>query len=88
MFAHSYVTNEAGAVAAFAEERKFSRYSCFKFYLVVCETSGVFGPVSLRFLRDLGHRLRQVSGDRDSYIYLIRASPFHSNSVSVLGSVF
>ena len=30
---------------------------------VAIETSGVFGPKTTEFLKELGHRLRQASGD-------------------------
>ena len=35
-------------------------------------TSGVFGPLTPQFLKDLGNRLRQVTGDETSYTYRIQ----------------
>eukprot|EP00731_Ephydatia_muelleri_P036158 Em0207g5a len=37
---------------------------------VAIETSGVFGPKTTEFLKELGHRLRQVSGEANSFAYL------------------
>ena len=34
---------------------------------VAIETTGVFGPRTTEFLKELGHRLRQVSGEANSY---------------------
>ena len=36
------------------------------------ETSEVFGPLTLQFLKDLGNWLRQATGDESSYTYLIQ----------------
>ena len=65
MFAPSYVsqaTTAAGEVATHAEERKCSKYSSLPvthdFIPVAIETSGVMGPQSLHFLRELGRRDR------------------------------
>ena len=67
-FAPSYSTiaaHQVGAVAQQAEERKMQKYkhldSCYFFTPVAIETSGVFGPKTTEFLKELGHRLRQVS---------------------------
>ena len=32
--------------------------------------TGVFGPRTTEFLKELGHRLRQVSGEANSYAHL------------------
>ena len=69
-FAPSYsafVSVEAGLVAAQAEEREQSKYLHFAtshiFIPVVIETGNVFGPEVKNFIRELGHRLEQVTGD-------------------------
>ena len=49
------------------------------------ETSGVFGPKTV----ELGHRLRQVSGEANSFAYLtqrLSVAVQCSNSASVLGT--
>ena len=53
------------------------------------ESSGVFGPVTLQFLQELGQRLRQVSSDANAYSYLIQrlsVAVQQGNRASVLGS--
>ena len=44
--------------------------SCYFFTPVAIETSGVFGPKTKEFLKELGLRLRQVSGEANSFAYL------------------
>ena len=69
-FAPSYVsqaTTAAGEVATHAEDRKCSKYSSLPvthdFIPVAIETSGVMGPQSLHFLRELGRRVGRQTGD-------------------------
>ena len=95
-FAPSYTlsaTSEPGAVAVLAEERKKAKYahldSSHSFTPIVVETSGVVGPQSLIFLKDLGRRLRQVSGEERSFSYLIQrisVAVQWGNVASVLGT--
>ena len=52
------------------------------------ETTGVFGPRTTEFLKELGHRLRQVSGEANSYAYLtqrLSVAIQRGNAASVLG---
>ena len=70
-YAPSYsrvASQEAGAVADQAEKRKSDKYSnmdpnMYLFAPVVIETSGVFGKLTLSFLKDLACRVRKVSGE-------------------------
>ena len=87
-FAPSYLPSAAsgvGAVAVAAEERKKRKYShldqCHLFVPVAIETTGVFGPETMEFLRVMGRRLQLVSADHNSTTYLILRL-----SASVLGS--
>ena len=70
-------TTAAGCVAAHAEE-KCEKYSHlvpnYIFQPVVVETLGVIGPNSLSFLRALGSRLAQESGEACKFYYLSRDS--------------
>ena len=63
-------------MAAHAEEKKCEKYSHlvpnYFFQPVVMETSGVIGPNSLSFLRALGSRLAQESGEANSTAYLLQ----------------
>ena len=93
-FAPSYSTiaaHQVGAVAQQAEDRKMQKYkhldSCYFFTPVAIETSGVFGPKTTEFLKVLGHRLRQVSGEANSFAYLtqrLSVAVQRGNAASVL----
>ncbi len=83
----------AGAVAAAVEERKKRKYShlnqCHSFVPVAIETTGVFGPETMEFLRELGRRLQLVSVDHNSFTNLIQrllVAVQRGNAASVLGS--
>ena len=58
---------EVGSTAAHAEKEKIKKYShlgrCYLFQLVAFETLGTIGPESMPFLKDLGRRLKLVSGE-------------------------
>ena len=87
-------TSEAGAVAAMAEDRKRAKYLCleptYSFTPVAIESAGAFGPVTLAFMRDLGKRLSQVTGDTHSYTYLLQrlsVAVQRGNTAAVLGTI-
>ena len=64
--------------------------SCYFFTPVVIETSGVLGPKTTEFLKELGHRLRQVSGEANSFAYLtqrLSVAIQRGNAASVLGTI-
>ena len=67
-------TSEAGAVAALAEQSKHEKYQdlnqCHIFTPVAIKTAGPFGPETFSFLRELGCRLKQVTGELKSFSYL------------------
>ena len=96
-FAPSYSTiaaHQVGAVAQQAEDRKMQKYkhldSCYFFTPVAIETSGVFGPKTTKVLKELGHRLRQMSGEANSFAYLtqrLSVAVQHGNAASVLGTI-
>ena len=54
------------------------------------ETTGVFGPRTTELLKELGHRLRQVSGEANSFAYLTQRLSVNiqrGNAASVLGAM-
>ena len=86
--------HQVGAVAQQAEDRKMQKYkhldSCYFFTPVAIETSGVFGPKTTELLKELGHRLRQVSGEANSFAYLtqrLSVAIQRGNAASVLGTI-
>ena len=95
-FAPSYLlsaTSEAGAVAALAENRKKAKYSClgpaYSFIPIAIESSGACGPLTLEFLRDLGNRLRQATGEESSFVYLLQrlsVAVQRGNAAAILGT--
>ena len=81
-------------MADLAEERKCRKYCYlerdFVFSPVAIETLGVIGSSSLNFLKDLGRRVRRVTEDPLSYIYLLRrlaVAVQRGNAASVLGTL-
>ena len=95
-FAPSYLhlaTREAGVVAAAAEERKKIKYSnltsSYCFTPVAFETSGVLGPAAMNFIKDLGSRLTQATGEEEATVRILqRMSVFQrGNAASVMGSL-
>ena len=65
-----------GAVAAAAEERKVAKYMALgrshSFTPVAIETLGAIGPKSLAFIRDLGYRMKQRTGEERALKYLLQ----------------
>ena len=87
-------TREAGAVAAQAERSKREKYSaldqCHTFTPVAIETAGPFGPETFSFLRELGCRLKQVTGEAKSFSYLrqrLSIAVQRGNAASVMGTM-
>ena len=95
-FAPSYLmsaTSEAGAVAALVESRKKAKYgsldSVYSFTPIAIESLGACGPLTLEFLRDLGNRIRQATGEESSFMYLLQrlsVAVQRGNAASVLGT--
>ena len=84
-------TSEAGAVAVLAEVRKEAKYtslcSTHIFTPVAIETSGVFGPKSLSFIRELGRQIAHVTAEVNSTNYLMQrlaVAVQRGNSAAVL----
>ena len=72
----SLVTHAAGEVAKKAEVEKEEKYSnllhSHDFTPVTVETSGVFGPKTMSFIREVGKRLWIHSGELKATSYLIQ----------------
>ena len=71
--------------------QKYKNIDSYHFFTpVVIETTGVFGPRTTEFLKELGHRLRRVSGEANSFAYLtqrLSVAVQRGNAASVLGTV-
>ena len=84
----------AGAAAEYAEGEKVKKYSHldqgYFFQPVALETTGAVGPDSMSFLKELGHRIRRVMGEPQSFMFLMQrvsAAVQTGNAVSVLGTL-
>ena len=87
-------TREAGAVAALAERNKEEKYAALNqhhiFTPVAIETAGPFGPETFTFLRELGCRLKQATGEAKSFSYLLQrlsVAVQRGNAAAVMGAL-
>ena len=95
--AASYVdqtSQEAGKAAEVGEKAKFSHYqdlsSQFIIVPVATETLGTWGKVGLKFLKDLGKRIIEATGEKRSTCYLFQTLSMavqRGNVASIKGSV-
>ena len=95
-FAASYqgvASHVAGEVAAQAEVRKEVKYANLShshcFIPVSVESTGVFGPRTVSFVKDLGRRITRQSGNTNATTYLrqrLSMAIQHGNALSVLGT--
>ena len=87
-------STEAGAAAAHAEaeKRRIYDYLCrsYCFIPVGVETSGACGPQALSLFREVGNRIRRVTGDPLAFTYLmqrISVAIQRGNAMSIMGSM-
>ena len=95
-FAASYqgvASHVAGEVAAQAEDRKEVKYANLShshcFIPVSVESTGVFGPRTVSFVKDLGRRITRQSGNTNATTYLrqrLSMAIQRGNALSVLGT--
>ena len=91
----SLAAHEAGAIATRAELFKDKKYSNLihtyhEFTLVALESSRVFGPQSLLFVKELGRKLRHQTGQEKAAAYLIQCLSIvlqQGNAMSILECV-
>ena len=93
-FAPSYqslAVQARGSVAAKAESLKDGKYSdlshTHEFAPIAVEFSGVFGPQSLTFVKELGRRLRYQTGEEKAGTNLIQRLSFavqQGNAISIM----
>ena len=84
---------EAGTVASKAESKKLQKYALlgnsYHFVPIAIETSGVFGPEALSFLRELGRRIKAETGEPRSLQFLLQriaVAVQRGNMAAVLGT--
>ena len=81
-------------MAALAERSKQEKYAAlnqhYNFTPVAIETGGPFGPETFVFLRELGCRLKQVTGEAKSFSYLrqsLSVAVQRGNAAAVMGTM-
>ena len=85
----------AGKAALKAEKKKLTHYanlanSGYIIMPVAMETLGCFSPMSLQFIKDLGKRIIETSGDKRSTMYLfqrISIANQRGNVASMMGTL-
>ena len=84
----------AGKAAEKAENRKWDHYSdlsqSYHFTPVASETFGAWAPSSQKFIKDLGQRIRMISGQQNSSFFLFQSLGVEiqrGNAVSVMGTL-
>ena len=90
----SVAVHSPGSVAKAAEVKKCAKYESlnrsYSFTPVAIETLGAIGPMSLKFLRALGTRIMEQSGEVSSTSYLLQrlsVAVQRANAVSVMGTL-
>ena len=86
---------EAGKSAQQAEKKKLSHYdnlttSGFLVMPVAAETMGSWAPMALKFLKEIGTRIADTTGERRSTFFLFQAIGIaiqRGNAASVAGTV-
>ena len=96
-FAPSYVSSTSiipGSAADEAEKKKEKKYatltSRFIFMPVGIETSGVFGKRGLQFLKKIGHKIIEKTGEKRATNFLLQSVSIavqRGNVSSILGSI-
>lgn len=87
-------SREAGAAAAAAEVKKSRKYSFlldrYLFVPVAMETTGVWGKDAIGFVKEIGRRLADASGERRSTAFLIQRLSLavqQGNAAAVMGTL-
>ena len=87
-------SQQAGRAAQQAESRKHATYQDLKatyhFIPVAVETLGPWGQEALKFIKDLGARISELTGEKKSTNYLFQALGManqRGNAISISGTV-
>ena len=85
---------QAGKAALKAEKKKLTHYANLApshiVMPVAMETLGCFSPMALQFIKDLGKRIIETSGDKRSTMYLfqrISIANQRGNVASIMGTL-
>ena len=91
----SYVkkaSTEVGSAAAARENKKVDKYSNlsdnYHFVPVGAETYGAFGPQGLKLIKQIGTKIREVTGEKQSTFFLLQSLSMtiqRGNAACVMG---
>ena len=87
-------SKEAGKAASLAEDKKLKKYRHLNndYYVVpvAIETLGSYGPHALGFIKDIGRRIQESTGEKRATSYLMQTIGIaiqRGNSQCILGTV-
>ena len=87
-------SQEAGKAALKAEKGKLSKYECLAAKYIVMpiafETLGPMAPMGLKFIKEIGSRIADITGDKRATSHLFQRlgiSTQRGNAASVEGTV-
>ena len=94
-WSHTNITSqEAGRSADLAEKNKLAKYDYltrnYFFIPVAAETMGSWGKLGLQFIQELGARIKDITGEKDSASYLFQTLGMaiqRGNAASVIGTL-
>ena len=69
-----FTSTQAGKAASRAEDGKLKKYLNNDYFVVPIgiETLGSFGPHALDFIKDIGHKIAESTGEKKSTSYLMQ----------------
>ena len=87
-------SKEAGKAASLAEDKKLKKYRHLNndYYVVpvAIETLGSYGPYALDFIKDIGRRIKESTGEKQATSYLMQTIGIaiqRGNSQCILNTV-
>ena len=93
----SYVLDsaqEAGKAAKIAETKKKNKYKDLEanywFTPIAVETFGSWGPESLKFVKEIGKKIQEATGEKRATSYLLQSLSMtiqRGNAASIMGTV-
>ena len=91
---NNFLSRHLGKAASLAEDKKLKKYRHFNndYYVVpvAIETLGSYGPYALDFIKDIGRRIKESTGEKRATSYLMQAIGIaiqRGNSQCILGTV-
>ena len=87
-------SREGGKAAKIAESKKKNKYKeledNYEFVPIAMETFGSWGPEGLKFIKEIGKKIQETTGEKRATEYLIQSLSMtvqRGNAASILGTV-